>query len=170
MFVAAGCLLVVPELFPWYDPLFGAANVNCGYFVLGIAMGAWSSERVARLPALILLATSCLLIAIAANEAGSALLTALTVVTLCGAISGLDSAANGANSFLSSALRYLGFASLAIYMLHTVFSAGVREVLISMGILNLPLHLFAGNVAGLLLPILVLSLVQKKNLQRILGL
>lgn len=52
-------------------------------------------------------------------------------------------------------LAYLGASAMAIYVLHTIFSAGTREVLIAAGIATPALHLLIGILAGVILPILV---------------
>ncbi len=50
---------------------------------------------------------------------------------------------------LAKALAFLNRYSLQIYLLHTIFTAGVRIVLMRVGIVFWPVHLVAGLVAGL---------------------
>jgi fucose 4-O-acetylase-like acetyltransferase len=52
-------------------------------------------------------------------------------------------------------LAYLGVSAMAIYVLHTISSAGIREVLIAAGTAEPATHLALGVLAGILLPILV---------------
>jgi fucose 4-O-acetylase-like acetyltransferase len=53
------------------------------------------------------------------------------------------------------ALAYLGVSAMAIYVLHTIFSAGMREALLAAGIAAPGLHLLIGVLAGVALPIVV---------------
>lgn len=56
---------------------------------------------------------------------------------------------------LTRVLAYLGASAMAIYVLHTIFSAGMREALFATGIDWAAPHVVAGILAGLVLPILV---------------
>jgi surface polysaccharide O-acyltransferase-like enzyme len=68
------------------------------------------------------------------------------------------------------ALAFLGVISLAIYVIHTIFSAGIRIALINGGYFNLHLHLVMGISAGILGPLLVYLAARRANMLRILGL
>lgn len=50
------------------------------------------------------------------------------------------------------AFAFLGQASLAIYVAHTIFAAGTRAVLYKLGVIEPFFNVFAGTVVGLLLP------------------
>lgn len=52
-------------------------------------------------------------------------------------------------------LAFLGMISLAIYVMHTIFSAGLRAVLISIGTEDLAVHLVLGTVIGIVGPLAV---------------
>jgi fucose 4-O-acetylase-like acetyltransferase len=56
---------------------------------------------------------------------------------------------------LTSVLACLGAGAMAIYVLHTIFSAGIREVLLAAGIAAPAPHLLIGILAGVILPIVV---------------
>jgi fucose 4-O-acetylase-like acetyltransferase len=56
---------------------------------------------------------------------------------------------------LTRVLAYLGASAMAIYVLHTIFSAGIREVLLAAGIAAPAPHLLIGILAGVILPIVV---------------
>jgi hypothetical protein len=59
---------------------------------------------------------------------------------------------------------------MAIYVLHTIFSAGTREALLALGIPDLSTHLVLGVLAGVLLPILVREACLRFRLARPLAL
>jgi len=61
---------------------------------------------------------------------------------------------SGAQRFVQ-VLAYLGASAMAIYVLHTIFSAGARETLLATGIAAPGTHLAVGILAGIALPILV---------------
>ena len=91
-------------------------------------------------------------------------LHAFTIVAaLCLCVAGLARGQGGA-------LFALGQASLAIYVMHTIFSAGLREALLAAGVVNIPLHLLLGTAVGLLLPWLVYRAVRGRRAQLALGL
>lgn len=57
--------------------------------------------------------------------------------------------------------RELGKASLAIFVAHTIFSAGIRTVLLKLGFLQMELHLLLGILAGLVGPFLLLVIEKR---------
>jgi fucose 4-O-acetylase-like acetyltransferase len=69
----------------------------------------------------------------------------------------------------ASWLVSLGTASMAIYLCHTVFSAAVREALLSLGIDAIGIHLILGTVAGIVGSLAVLWLSTRTGTRRILG-
>jgi peptidoglycan/LPS O-acetylase OafA/YrhL len=52
-------------------------------------------------------------------------------------------------------LAFLGEKSLPIYVAHVVFAAGTRAILLKLHVIDLPVQLLAGTVAGLGLPLLI---------------
>lgn len=67
-------------------------------------------------------------------------------------------------------LQWMGVYSFAIYMMHTIFSAGIREILLAQGITSLSLHLCVGVIAGIIFPIGVSLIAMHYKCDRILGL
>jgi fucose 4-O-acetylase-like acetyltransferase len=56
---------------------------------------------------------------------------------------------------LMRVLGYLGASAMAIYVLHTIFSAGLREALLAAGLTAPGPHLLLGIAAGVALPLIV---------------
>jgi peptidoglycan/LPS O-acetylase OafA/YrhL len=68
------------------------------------------------------------------------------------------------------AVAFLGTISLAIYVMHTMFSAAVRIGLIVFGIDNLAVHFVLGVVAGVLGPLLVYVVARRLGVLGAVGL
>lgn len=51
---------------------------------------------------------------------------------------------------------------LPIFLMHTIFAAGARTVLLKLGIKLIPVHIFVGLIASFALPMLVYMFVKKK--------
>ena len=66
-------------------------------------------------------------------------------------------------------LGILGTSSMAIYLTHTIFSAGVRELLLVGGIVQLPVHILLGTFVGLVCPLVLLVLARNTHMVRPLG-
>jgi peptidoglycan/LPS O-acetylase OafA/YrhL len=66
-------------------------------------------------------------------------------------------------------LRWLGQASMAIYLCHTIFSAGLREVMQSLGLTNAALMLVCTTLIGVVLPAALYRVTRGRRLGRILG-
>lgn len=77
--------------------------------------------------------------------------------------------AKAQNSPLVLQLCRLGQASMAIYLTHVFFTAGLRIALIKLGITGLAPHLVLGTVLGVLGPLAVLVAARRLNLVRLLG-
>lgn len=67
-------------------------------------------------------------------------------------------------------LQRVGAFSFAIYMMHTIFSAGMREILLLLGVTSLSLHLCLGVLAGLVFPICASVIVSRFRFAVLLGL
>ena len=63
----------------------------------------------------------------------------------------------------------LGTASMAIYLCHTVFAAGMREALLALNIDALGIQMFFGTFAGILGSLAVLWLANKTKTKRLFG-
>lgn len=68
------------------------------------------------------------------------------------------------------AIVYLGVMSLPIYVMHTMFSAVLRIVLVKAGSDHLALHLISGTAIGLLGPLAVYHVAKRTGHLKILGL
>jgi peptidoglycan/LPS O-acetylase OafA/YrhL len=68
------------------------------------------------------------------------------------------------------AVAFLGTISLAIYVMHTMFSAAVRIGLIVFGIDNLAVHFVLGVVAGVLGPLLAYVVARRLGVLGAVGL
>lgn len=67
-------------------------------------------------------------------------------------------------------LTALGRASMAIYVMHTLFTAGTRILLLKgLGIASLPVHLTCGMAAGLLCPMMVHAVIRRFRLEPLFG-
>ena len=64
---------------------------------------------------------------------------------------------------VSTKFYYSGFANFSkyfmyIYLLHTIFSAGLRTILFKIGIFSFPMHILMGVIGGIMIPILIAKL------------
>jgi fucose 4-O-acetylase-like acetyltransferase len=71
---------------------------------------------------------------------------------------------------LAAMLGYLGVSAMAIYVLHTIFSAGLREALLAAGIDAPTPHVVLGIAAGVVLPILAREFCLRARVARPLAL
>lgn len=79
-------------------------------------------------------------------------LAVLVVLLVCGAL---------ARRWRLDRVARLGRDSLPIYLAHIAFTAGVRVVLLRLGVTDVWLHLFAGTAAGIAGPLLLTTLLGK---------
>jgi uncharacterized membrane protein YcfT len=130
---------------------------NAPYFALGAAAGPSILPRARHLPARRTLLGALLGFAILAAAIGAnlgELRLADAVLALTGIASSLALAIGLERVGLVATLRRLGVHSLAIFVAHTLASAGVRIALRSfLGVESAALHLAAGVAAGLLGPL-----------------
>lgn len=66
-------------------------------------------------------------------------------------------------------LALLGRASMAIFLAHTIFSAGLRIALVRMGLDDPALHIIAGTLIGIAGPLLLWHLARRTGTDRWLG-
>ncbi len=71
---------------------------------------------------------------------------------------------------LRGALAYVGLGSMAVYVLHTIFSAAVREVLFEAGVTSLGFQVPLGVLAGIGLPLMVRRAARRSGVARVLAL
>ena len=72
-------------------------------------------------------------------------------------------------SRLTRFLQHLGFATMAIFLAHTIFSAVVRELLLAAGIKDILTHLVLGTALGVFGPLALLAIAQRTQTTRLLG-
>lgn len=66
-------------------------------------------------------------------------------------------------------LCWLGAGSMAIYLSHTIFSAGLREALLAAGVDIIAVHVLLSTLIGLLAPLFLLWLAQRTKTEKLLG-
>ena len=59
---------------------------------------------------------------------------------------------------------FLSKYTLSIFLMHTIFAAGVRIILIKLGIVNIFIHIFVGLMASIILPIIAEEIMKKSKL------
>ncbi|WP_267224161.1 acyltransferase family protein, partial [Novosphingobium clariflavum] len=67
------------------------------------------------------------------------------------------------------AFRKIGEDTIAIYCLHTIFTAGTRVVLVKAGVSSLPLHVMAAFAAGLIGPLVAFEIARRMGITKYLG-
>ncbi|UWR34016.1 acyltransferase [Sulfitobacter sp. W027] len=161
--VALGTAGAWGYLGPWLQP----ALIHLPYFLAGLALSGFA-DRVAPPPlAGAAAALAVLLIVLAATTvygAGHAL-----AILLCLSVA-LSGASDWRPLIWGQWLQRIGSASLAIYVMHTIFSAAVREVLLMTGVTDVAVHLVVGTAVGLGLPYLAYRGVRGQPVQVMLGL
>lgn len=70
---------------------------------------------------------------------------------------------------LSDFLQFCGRLSMAIFLTHTIFSAGIRIGLVSMHITAWPAHLLLGVLAGMIGPMVLSDVARRLGMVRLLG-
>ena len=50
---------------------------------------------------------------------------------------------------------------MPVYVMHTIFSAGVRIVLLKLGIVNIAVHIISGLLTGFIIPIIIYQIMRK---------
>lgn len=147
----------------------GAACHYAPFFVLGLLLGetgvlARLNRRIGTAAALLALALLAVWPAVpsepALQLAARLVLTAATLVAFAGYASGIAS---------QRWLVTLGAGSMAIYLAHTLFSAGFREAILTLGIRDMGLHIAGGTLAGLLGPLALSWGARRTETHRILG-
>ena len=153
------------------SPWFYTAISYAPFFLLGAAM---SGLRGLRLPVWLGLVTFAVFVAVVVSSLyvpnssivhlviGSA-----ATIFLCSTIMAFEA------PFLSHRsvtwIGWLGTASLAIYVSHTIFSAATRIVLVKIGVTDLSVHMVVGTLAGLLLPAALYVAARRMGLSGVLG-
>jgi fucose 4-O-acetylase-like acetyltransferase len=93
----------------------------------------------------------------------AAVTLSLSFFTICIFLSGF-------RLFQSSIFKYIGSATLAIYVSHVIFTAGARIVLSKLGVDDLTVHVIAGTALGVIAPLLMYEISQRLRLTQLAGL
>ena len=164
---------VVVHLPPALFPYFGQAVHYSVAFALGALLGALPLVSLVPRPPFALLAAlgfAILLWATVALEfslhwiAQGIVLSLLLLPPLVFVSSKID------RTKLGKGLSYLGVVSLAIYVMHTMFSAALRILFVKLGIDDLMLHLVLGSAIGIVGPVIVYGVARRYGALRYLGL
>lgn len=156
--LALACLLYLGDLLP-PSGIFNGAERSAPFFflgaLLGLGRGVPASGRAALIAGAAFVAADGLAIwrGDALGRPGhllSGAVALLAVLVLLRRWEGVGTAAR-----LARGLALLGQASFSIYLMHTIFSGGLRVVLMRLGIENVPVHLLLGVGIGLAAPLLV---------------
>lgn len=62
------------------------------------------------------------------------------------------------------ATKFLAKYTMPVFLMHTIFSAGARSVLLRLGVTNAPVHIIVGLIASFCLPILAGMIMEKIKL------
>ncbi|KEJ88867.1 acyltransferase family protein [Sulfitobacter donghicola] len=162
LMVALSSFIFVPSL------LWGPMVEHAPYFLLGIGAGGLLHLR----PPLAVGALGALgfgiLTGLVGGEKASVLHSVALLVCAWAAWLFVDGALDP-NGLIARSLRYLGQASMAIYLTHTAFTAAVRIVMLKVGAADFALVLPASVLAGLIFPLFVLFAARKLGATKLLG-
>lgn len=167
-----GAALALGFAMPWIELpslLFGAAVHYFPFFLAGLACAGLVRVRPPLWVAPLALIAAVVLIGRAAVPYPPLPLTMVILLLLWLAITAVCAAAGDRPGAALAWLALLGGLSMPIYLAHTIFSAGLREVLISGGITNLPLHLIAAMAIGIIGPVILSHAAARLRLARVLG-
>lgn len=172
--LAAHFLLPVP---PALAPFIGEALAFGPVFTLGALIGASSLAR--QVPRWSTAALGAVLFAFglwvglqAAPGAGPPWAGVLpgALLALCLLLPLAAVAARAGGTAWARGLAFLGVISLAIFVMHTMFSAALRILLLKLGVTDLALHLTLGTLVGVIGPLLAYLAARRMGLRRLAGL
>ena len=168
--VAVVALQFLP-LTPASDRWVGPAIRHAPYFLLGIALGHYGLGRL-RQPGLGLLAAGIFvgLLYLWPEVAGAWYRLAVVLALVLSVLVAFLTFERHLPQGLRRLLAVLEVASMAIYVMHTIFSAALREGLLVAGVAQPGLHLVLGTFVGIIGPMIALWVFRRFGLTRILGL
>lgn len=154
---------VLHETVPWAEGLV----IALPYFAIGMLLGQLMN-RLPPIPVLLPVATFCVLIWLEPEIAAAGLLaqTGLALVLSCCVLAVFSRLSD---ERLVRMAAVLGVASMAIFVSHTIFSAVLRELLLSAGVTDVAIHLSSGIAAGLAGPLGLYFLTRRYAVGRWLG-
>lgn len=137
-------------LSPWLDSAISFAP----FFLLGAAVSDFRKRQLPVWLGSIALMAFLAVVASSLHAPGSDMVRLLigsaAALLLCGAMMSFQAPVFARRPF--GWIGWLGTASLAIFVSHTIFSAAARIVLLKIGITELWVHMLVGTLVGLLLP------------------
>lgn len=152
-------------------PWIGNAILMLPYFVIGIIVGD-HLKRIPQTGAVPVIAAMALAVGFIVIMVFP-LQDVVPGILIAGTMSGLTVLACAASRYLpvtlSACLAEMGRATMAIFLLHTIFSAALREALLVMGLQNLSLHMGMSVAIGIVGPLAMLYLSQRLGWVRALG-
>jgi len=135
--------------------IWGAMVAHLPYFLLGGGVAQFAlAKRFDWVGLVCGLAFICLLLLLGPTQP-SVLVSLILVVLAWLAWPNIDNGSDTAG-WMIAGLRYFGEASMAIFLCHTTFSAGLRILLFKLGLDGLAVVLIATTLIGLLAPLAVL--------------
>ena len=158
--IVAGCIFAflysLPALHPWLGPVATAIAMGGTFLAMGMTATAWRLIPASRsqawitfaLMAVLWLGSELTLLYLSGPHA-LAPLVAVFGVCMTMAVCILLPPVQG---FTITTLAQLGQASIAIYVAHPIFTAGLRILLYRAGIFDGHLHVWSGTLVGLFAP------------------
>jgi fucose 4-O-acetylase-like acetyltransferase len=177
LIAAAVAAFVFRDQLPGMHRWFAGALRSLPPFVLGVVLSGWLLRPAPPLPALKRagrgLAAAAALAAIIAVylafdvDRNTRLAMGMAAATACTLM--LMEAAQLAPRRVSDALSVIGRASMTVFLTHVFFAGAARAALSAAGVDDVGLHALAGTSAGLIGPVIFLSLAQRWKLTGWLG-
>ncbi len=157
----------LPDAFaPWFGPALQYASV----FALGGLIGVTPLVRFVPGWPLAMLGAVLFCVGLWASLSGEWPIGAMTTGALLSVLLMLPLmflAARFRQGWLTGALGFLGVISLAIYVMHTMFSAALRIVLLRAGVEDIALHLVLGTGIGVVGPAMAYIVLRRFRLLKI---
>ncbi|WP_171960023.1 acyltransferase family protein [Roseobacter denitrificans] len=168
--IALNFIITLPQqLTPWFAPALDYSLI----FAVGGLIGASSLIRATPNLAVAMLGSTFfvagLWLCVSFDLPISRIISGLGL-TLCLILPLMTLSTYYGKSGWAQAIAFLGMISLAIYVMHTMFSAGLRILLLNAGIHDLSVHLILGLAIGILGPLLAYLAARRLKLLHIAGL
>ena len=152
-------------------PLVTGAVHNAPFFALGVIISRVGLPFRGLLAVTVAVMTFIFMEWLALKEPHSRAVTLLVgaaaSISVCMLMSEVSRAFDA--SGIMSLIGYLGRLSIAIYLAHTIFSAGARIVLQQAGVTSIPLHILGALVFGLVGPLVLFRIAQRTGTVKLLG-
>lgn len=142
--------------------IFSLIADNLLWFLIGMAISFFSLTKLFKPWGIAFFALAAALFTAAVllkiNFTGLGLI--IGILACAGCVGFIGAVFNKENKVTSTLSKYV----MPVFLMHTIFAAGVRTVLIKIGIMNLPVHLAAGLIASFALPIAAAFVMEKIKL------